>query len=51
MTDIVERLRDPDFFAKTGTREELVEAAEEIERLRAALEFAGDRMDGIGLSR
>lgn len=37
MSDLVERLRDPEFFARTGRREELVAAADEIERLREQL--------------
>lgn len=38
MSDIVERLRDKNFFFQTGTRAECLAAADEIEKLRAALE-------------
>ena len=37
MSDLVERLRDREFFSRTGERHELLAAADRIEALEAAL--------------
>jgi hypothetical protein len=42
--DIVERLLDPDFFARTGTLEEIKTAAAEITQLRAERDAAARDM-------
>lgn len=52
MTDaaeLVKRLRDPEFFSRTGTREELLAAADEIERLSSTAATL-DVMAEVGFS-
>ena len=55
MNDITERLRDPEFFARTGRREELVAAADEIDRLRDLVakreDLCGDLSKQLGKAR
>lgn len=52
MTDaaeLVKRLRDPEFFSRTGKREELLAAADEIERLSSTAATL-DVMAEVGFS-
>lgn len=45
MTDIVERLRNKAFFERTGTRQDINEAADEIERLTFLVNNKNDALN------
>ena len=44
MSDLIERLRDGEFFSKTGERHELLAAADRIEALEAALRERDEKL-------